>query len=493
MSDKNKKIQQRRTMTRRDFIKRTAGAAAMASLTGLFTGCADSNGTNYNGDVIYAGTGDTVQFDPNLIRETKSEFPLGVSSGEPAPNAAFLWGYTESEQPRRLRVWRSLPGLNKVLLVVDLDVSPAEGGYLRVLVENLEPFTEYRFVWLEERNGSFRGRSLVGRFKTAPVPGQSPPVRVAATVCTDVVNGEFTVLERMAQEDFDMVVHLGDMSYNDGAATVDEFRDKWRETLLTEGYRQLLSQASMIISWDDHEVDNNWDPETTPDSKRESAFQAFYETLPVIRNAEDRLWRSFRWGDTAEFFVLDCRSERLPSTRETDDPIYISEEQMNWLKDGLLNSPCHFKVLLNSVPMTRMSALWDLAIDDRWSGYQKQRDEITGHIETNGIRNVWFLSGDFHVGFVARLEPGSGTLINETWEIACGPGKNYNPITLIANPTNQAQYDFIYPPGQFIFGDGANNETYLTFNPADDSVRIEFVNEYSGQKTFDQVLRQNWP
>ena len=38
-------------------------------------------------------------------------------------------------------------------------------------------------------------------------------------------------------------------------------------------------------------------------------------------------WRRFRWGRTAEVFILDCRSERRPSTRSTNPPnssTYIS-------------------------------------------------------------------------------------------------------------------------------------------------------------------------
>ena len=70
--------------------------------------------------------------------------------------------------------------------------------------------------------------------------------------------------------------------------------------------------------------------------------------------APDRIWRSFRWGHSAEVFVLDCRGERRPSTRSvnpTRESVYISRAQMDWLKAGLRASPAVFKFIVNSVPI----------------------------------------------------------------------------------------------------------------------------------------------
>ena len=113
-------------------------------------------------------------------------------------------------------------------------------------------------------------------------------------------------------------------------------------------------------------------------------------------------------------FILDCRQERTPSRGE-----YVSVAQMTWLKSALSSSPCHFKVILNSVPIAQLPDVW-LMEDDRWQGYPRQRDELLNFIVDTPIDNVWFLAGDFHIGAVWRVE--SSGPRQQIWEILCGPG-----------------------------------------------------------------------
>ena len=76
---------------------------------------------------------------------------------------------------------------------------------------------------------------------------------------------------------------------------------------------------------------------------------------------------------------------------------------MTWLKQGLSDSPCVFKVILNSVPITNMPFLFDLGADDSWVGYEAQREEILSHI-SDGVTGAVWLAGDFHFGAVTRVE-----------------------------------------------------------------------------------------
>ena len=61
----------------------------------------------------------------------------------------------------------------------------------------------------------------------------------------------------------------------------------------------------------------------------------------------------------------------------------------------------------------------------QWDQREGQRDAVINHITENDIRNVWFISGDFHIGMVTRINnEGPGRRIHE---IAAGPGGNTNP------------------------------------------------------------------
>ena len=81
------------------------------------------------------------------------------------------------------------------------------------------------------------------------------------------------------------------------------------------------------MTWDDHEVDNNYAANISEDGlpselflrRRAVAYQAYYEHMPLRRSSlpqgsQMQLYRDFRWGTLASFFVLDTRQYR------TDQP-----------------------------------------------------------------------------------------------------------------------------------------------------------------------------
>ena len=219
----------------------------------------------------------------------------------------------------------------------------------------------------------------------------------------------------------------------------------------------------MYITWDDHEVDNDWNPETLAAPQIAAAFQTFFDHAPYLRAPEShRIWRSARWGTTVELFVLDCRSERKPSTRNDANAQYLSPAQLAWLERGLAASPCRFKLIMSSVPITNMPNVWDLYKVDRWEAYPAQRTRILQYIDDQQIQGVLWLSGDFHLAFISKVST-SGAGMNPR-EVLCGPG-GQNPNVLLSSLTGP----------QFSYKTGTNNYTTLRFDPATGEVRITYI------------------
>ena len=210
----------------------------------------------------------------------------------------------------------------------------------------------------------------------------------------------------------------------------------------------------------------------------QAGSQAFFDHQPMRRAIDhpSRIWRSVRWGRTAEFFVLDCRSERKPSTRAGPDAEYVSPAQLDWLKKGLAASPARFKVILNSVPISEFGgALFQPFGEDRWEGYPAQRREILQHIDDLSLPGVLWVAGDFHLasmGHVSRERPGHDAI-----EVLVGPGAqapNVSPA---------------YPRApQFDWSSGINNYTTLGLDPSSGEVEITF------HDAADRVLtRRSYP
>jgi alkaline phosphatase D len=469
-------------LDRRSFLRLGAVAAGAAAF-GLSAACAPGEPPVLDTDEPVNpddfDSAERVDFAPDDVTLDETAFPLGVQSGGMTAATALLWGYAEEAGDKRLRVWREVEEAGQVGLVADETVSPNDGGFFSFDVDGLAPATWYHYAFFDDALGR---RSTIGRFRTAWPEDWLRPLRVGAFTCTNWDHMPYVAVEKTGEEELDLCVHLGDMSYNDGAVTRDEYREKWKSTLADPGYRAALPRQGMYFAWDDHEISNDLNPERFPAEQLATAKDAFFEALPARRGADGQLWRSYRWGRTAEFFVMDCRTERIPSTLDTEDAVYISDEQFDWLKGALTDSPCHFKVLLNSVPATRFPTLWALS-GDRWQGYAAQRQQLLDFLEDNSLENTFFLSGDFHVGLVSRLE--ADGFHRRTFEVAVGPSGNLgNPLGFLME---QEDYrEDVLPSSQFLYGKGRIAVTTLVFDPRADAVRIQFVDPETGESYFDQ-------
>jgi alkaline phosphatase D len=418
-------------------------------------------------------TGEIIDFDPESIAEDAA-FPLAVMAGEMKPESVMLTVWVADGTDKTLRVWQPGDRAGTVLLVHEEVVTPNADGFIKVTVDGLCPGQWYGYGWF---SADFSGRSVLGQVRTAIADDALEPLTLAVTSC----NGSslsWPAMHRMAENGYDMFIHLGDMAYNDGAFTLEEFRASWREYMAADGFKVGFAAAGLYCTWDDHEIDNNsnFDPRTMdPEQleKRQNAMDAFFELLPVDARGPDYvLWRSFRWGLTAEIIVLDCRYERRPS-----QGLYMSPEQMAFLKDRLLNSPCMFKIIMNSVPITNMPSVWDIAIDDRWEGFPTSRNDLRDFINDNAIDNVWFLGGDFHVCFVSTLEASGPTTWDGVREIACSGG-NTNPVPAGLLELDSAQFDY---------GITGPRGVIIHLDPDVNTLNVRMLNVDTGADEFNQT------
>ncbi len=299
------------------------------------------------------------------------------------------------------------------------------------------------------------GRSPIGRFRTVMAADAERVVTFGGTSCANAAWQPFRVLNRAADAELDFFLLAGDTTYCDGAETLAQYYAKWRASFDSDGYRALLSRVATYASWDDHEVDDNWNPETIPTAQLAAAKKAFLDHIAMRQPAsgEFRIWRNYRWGKTVELFILDCRGERKPSTRNTADPIYLSPAQTAWLKTGLRDSPCTFKIIVNSVPVTKMPPQYPQD-KDRWDGYEPTRTEMLQHV--GEIPGTLWLSGDFHFGCMAHIDPPNGDFFNQ-YEIFMGQAAN------LTNPSWEALET--YSPGQWVFLTGTNNYVKFVCDP----------------------------
>jgi alkaline phosphatase D len=391
-------------------------------------------------------------------------FSLGVAAGEPSPSGAVLWSRLapaplepSGGMPHRLvPVEWEVADDDRFRRVARRGValaSPALAHSVHAEVQGLRPDRWYHY--------RFRARgqhSPVGRFRTAPAPGtRASHLRVAVASCQDWQNGYFAAYRHIAEEDHDLVVHLGDYIYEepitpDGtpgtpgfardrlppahacaeATTLEQYR--WRYALYKSDPQLQLAHASCAwaVTWDDHEVDGNWAAGVPYDPERQSpqhfaariaaARQAYFEHMPLRPRSWSRsglrLYRRLGFGDLLTINVTDTRSyrsdqgcgpdDRTPPCGDFIDPsrTMLGATQEAWLLDGLARTSSRWNVVTAQVPMARLDyqpGPGELLSGDKWDGYAVSRQRILDSFADRSVPNPVVLSGDAHVNIASDL------------------------------------------------------------------------------------------
>jgi len=205
-------------------------------------------------------------------------FSLGVASGDPTPDGVVLWtrlapdplnggGLPDREIPVRWQVAGDENFRQIVRQGTEL-ARPELAHSVHVEVEGLEPAREYFYRFMVGLE-----LSPTGRTKTAPAAGASVSgMTFAFASCQQYEHGYFTAYRRMAEEDLDLVVHLGDYIYEYGpgedvtsggnvrahdrrVSTLGDFRDRYALYRTDEDLKAAHAAFPWIVTWDDHEVE----------------------------------------------------------------------------------------------------------------------------------------------------------------------------------------------------------------------------------------------
>ena len=357
-------------------------------------------------------------------------FPLGVQVGDPDTDGVVIIAWT-TEPVVGLMLAQGEDGVwvaPDPTPVIDTDALVPVDGRVQLTLTGLRPDAVYSICFTSE---DLLRRSRVTRFRTALGPDDWRVLTLAATSCLGTPGRPWANMSYAAASDPDAFLLLGDTVYANGAYTTDQFLAYYRDALAVEGLAEASAHSALVAIWDDHELINNFAGEASNPGLYAEALAAFRQAIPQRTGpGGNGLWRSLSWGPVAELVMMDCRSERQGEEQ------YISSEQMEWVKSTLLESSARFKLILNSVPITDYTPMFGSTYDeDRWQGFPAQREEILSFIEEEGIEGVVWITGDFHMGVISRVDPAGG-LADSSWEIMVGPaGSTLNVLaTLYENP-----------------------------------------------------------
>lgn len=509
-----------RHLGRRGFLTVTGAAAALAFATNLPT----------------AGVAAAAELDAARIAE--NPFTLGVASGDPQPTTVLLWTRLAPEPfaeggglpAQRVTVEWELAEDERFRSIVRRGKTTAHPEFNHTVHVETGYLTSDRVHYYRFRTGSWV--SETGRTRTAPGSGAGvTALTFAAVSCQAYHDGYFTAYRHLAEEDIDVVFHLGDYLYEyavDAAGGQRKYTDRVlpavfnRETVTLEDYRLRYALYKsdpdlraahaahpFAVTWDDHETENNYaddisendDPPEEFLLRRAAAYRAYWENQPLRQaqlpqGPDARLYRRLTWGRLAQFDILDTRQYRsnqaygdvahVPGP-ESDDPArtITGAAQERWLTDGWRRSGALWNVVPQQVTFSQRKLDLNAAAKvsmDSWDGYRASRNRVLAGARAAGAENLMVLTGDVHVGYAFDIkadfdDPGSRTLGTEIVATSISSGRDGAD-----KPANWDTYTRANPHLKFYNG----RRGYVTVELGREAARADF-------KTVPYVTTQGAP
>jgi alkaline phosphatase D len=454
-------------LTRRGFLASTVAAALVA--------CSDSDGGDADSATTSATTPPTTvtpTTTPSTTTTTTTTvaataptvtsdpFTLGVASGDPLADSVILWTRLLPAEPFADELsdvdveWEVAtdPDMSNVVASGIGTAFAALGHSIHVDASGLAPDTDHYY------------RFMLDGFETAPArthtfaaAGTTPDrFRFAFSSCQNWEQGYYAAYRELVEQgDIDAFVFLGDYIYEyatggyadeRGRTTGQDFEcetvEQYRERYALYHTDPLLQAAHAlvpwIITWDDHEVDNDYAAASSEGdagreaflARRAAGYQAWYEHMPVRLDPPDGpnydIYRSFAHGDLLRFHVLDTRQYRADQQRNapfiealgsavqvrdedlaaSPDQTMLGVAQRDWLLASVESSTAIWDVLAQQVFMFGGNAVVDaeppVIVVDTWDGYAGEREAVLTTLSSTAD-NLVVLSGDFHSAAVADL------------------------------------------------------------------------------------------
>ncbi len=383
-------------------------------------------------------------------------FALGVASGFPRPDGMVLWTrLTGPGLPVRVAVRWEVAEDESFRRVVATGTEVAEADWAHSV--HAEPAGLAPGRWYAYRFTALGDRSQAGRTRTAPAPGDAAPLAFAIASCQRLEHGHFAAWRDIVAAQPDLVVFLGDYIYEYGLATtrdpvrpveggrlvtLDDYRARYAQYRADPLLRAAHAAAPWVLTWDDHEVENDYAAatgarllESTQDFalRRAAATQAWWEHQPLPVSARPRgsaivVHRRLDWGRLARIHLLDNRQFRDPQACPRPGRLFgarpvrasdcaalrdagrtlLGAAQERWLAEGwALDRPWNLlaqQTLLSGLRVRTGPGSGDREVwTDGWDGYAPARARLLQAVAARRVPGLVVLGGDTHTHLVADV------------------------------------------------------------------------------------------
>jgi len=376
-------------INRRRFLKNSLIAAGGVFIAPLIESCSD----------------DPTDIDSAPDNLKNGGFESGVASFDPSATGIIIWTRYSVETDAEI-TWEISKenSFSEILRRGKVKADATNDFTLAIDVQNIASNTKYYYRFY---NAKTKEASVVGETLTLPAKTDNVnEVKMAVVSCSNFPAGLFNVYGAIAKSEADVVVHLGDYIYeyapgqygtnpytnelgrahkpSKEIVNLADYRERYRQYRSDKNLQLLHQKKPFICVWDDHELadnayrsgaENHQPDEGSFDTRKMAAFQAYSEYIPLKTGKDQRIYRSFTFGNLISLYMLDtriiARDKQLDYTNYIDgsgnfkqtqfqtdllsnNRKLIGNEQMTWLGTQINADTTTWKVLGQQILMTKM-------------------------------------------------------------------------------------------------------------------------------------------
>ncbi len=409
---------------------------------------------------VSAASGARAQLNPKP-RFAADPFSLGVASGYPLPTGMVLWtrlapvpgedggGMGREIVPVRWEIARD-ESMRDVVASGSAEARPEWGHSVHAEPAGLEPDRPY---WYRFSAGA--AQSPIARTRTAPAVDAAPArLRFAFASCQQYEQGYYGAYRHIVADAPDFIAFLGDYIYESSWGrnhvrkhsggepyTLADYRARYALYKSDPDLQAAHRACPWIVTWDDHEVDNDYADDLPEDgmprerflARRAAAYRAYYEHLPLPARmrpdgAHMKIHTRVDWGRLASVHLLDDRQYRshgVCSRRPGGGGSSVVDaaecaalagparsmlgaEQEAWLDAALTSARSGWNLIAQQTLMAQADRkpgegrrVWT----DGWDGYPAARRRLLDAVAARRPSNPVVIGGDVHAHWVADLKP----------------------------------------------------------------------------------------
>ncbi|HEX7249033.1 MAG TPA: alkaline phosphatase D family protein, partial [Burkholderiales bacterium] len=367
-------------------------------------------------------------------RFASNPFALGVASGYPHPGGMVLWTRLAGAlDPLAVPVRWEVAADESMRTIVASGATVADPAWAHSVHVEPRGLAPDRWYWYRFMAGD--AVSPVARTRTAPrLDADVARLRFAFASCQQYEQGYYAAHRHIAADAPDLVAFLGDYIYESSWGkdrvrsheapepyTLEEYRQRYALYKSDPDLQAAHAACAWIVTWDDHEVDNDYADDRPEDGmereqfleRRAAAYRAYYEHMPLPErmrpNGPDmRLYTQLGWGQLARFFTLDDRQYRSwqacprPKRRGGSNTVDIEQcdalgnprrsmlgrAQEKWLENSLSESRSRWNLIAQQTTMAQFDQQpgpGRRAWTDGWDGYPAARRRLLDSIREKKV------------------------------------------------------------------------------------------------------------